>query len=65
MDGKRLSFISYSHKIKNNNVESDRFAIGSILLPDLSLMYALDILKERNIILPQYLLKDKNIKFYG
>ena len=65
MDGKRLSFISYSHKIKNNNVESDRFAIGSILLPNLSLMYAMDILKERNIILPEYLLLDKNIKFYG
>jgi hypothetical protein len=65
MDGKRLSFISYSHKIKYNNIESDRFAIGSILLPDLSLMYSLDIFKERNIILPQYLLTDKNIKFYG
>lgn len=64
MDGKRLSFISYSHEIKNDNIESGRFAIGSIMLPNLSFVYALDILKERKIILPKYLFT-KNYKFGG
>lgn len=74
MDGKRLSFISYSHELSNNDDNDDngnnddiisgRFAIGSIMLPDLSLMYALDILKERKIILPKYLFS-KEYKFGG
>jgi hypothetical protein len=57
MDGKRLSFISYSHELKNNDITSGRFAIGSIMLPNLSFFYALNILKERDIIIPNYLLK--------
>jgi hypothetical protein len=64
MDGKRLSFISYSHKIKNTSIESGKFAIGSIMLPNLSFVYALDILKERKIILPKYLFT-KKYKFGG
>jgi hypothetical protein len=82
MDGKRLSFISYSHELNNknnknnnnknknnnnknnNNVSSGRFAIGSIMMPDLSFMYALDILKERKIVLPKYLFT-KDYKFGG
>jgi hypothetical protein len=64
MDGKRLSFISYSHEMKDDNVTSGRFAIGSIMLPNLSYFYALDIFKERKIILPKYLFK-KGYKFGG
>tara|TARA_B100001123_G_scaffold378119_1_gene446017 strand:+ start:153 stop:962 length:810 start_codon:yes stop_codon:yes gene_type:complete len=64
MDGKRLSFITYSHQLKDNDVISKRFAIGSIMLPNLSLFYALDIFKDRNITLPNYLFK-KNYIFGG
>ena len=64
MDGKRLSFITYSHELIDNNVKSGRFAIGSLLLPNLSYLYASDILKERNIIIPKYLL-NKDYKFGG
>ena len=55
MDNKRLSFISYSHELNKTSIKSGRFAIGSIMLPNLSFFYALDILKERNIIIPNYL----------
>lgn len=64
MDGKRLSFISYCHEIINDNMISGKFAIGSILLPNLSYFYASDILKERNIIIPKYLWK-KHYVFGG
>jgi len=67
MDNKRLSFITYSHIISKNNktnIQSGRFSIGSILFPDLAFTYALDILKERSIILPKFLLT-KKYKFGG
>lgn len=64
MDGKRLSYITFSHIIKDDIINSSRFSIGSIMLPNLSLNYALDILKDRNIILPKYLLSD-DYKFGG
>ena len=49
MDGKRLSYMTFSHIINNTKVDSSRFCIGSIILPELSFHYALDILKERDI----------------
>lgn len=58
MDKKRLSYISFSHKIYNvtHKIESGRFSIGSIMLPNLAFYHALEILKERHIKLPKYLL---------
>lgn len=64
MDGKRLSYMTFSHIINNTKVDSSRFCIGSIILPELSFHYALDILKERDIKLPKYLLTN-SYKFGG
>lgn len=64
MEHKRLSYLTYSHLINKDKIESGRLSIGSIMMPDLAFMYALDIIKERGIILPKYVLS-KDYKFGG
>lgn len=64
MGKKRLSYITYSHIINKTEILSGRLSIGSIMMPDYSLMYALDIIKERRIILPKYLFSE-DYKFGG
>lgn len=64
MENKRLSYISYSHTINNNIIKSGRLSIGSVMMPDLAFTYALDIINERNIIIPKYLLSN-DYKFGG
>ena len=59
MEGKRLSFISYSHEydIKEKRLISGRMACGSIYNSDIAMSYALDIFSERSITPPDYLIK--------
>ena len=59
MEGKRLSFISFSHEynIEEDEMTHGRFACGSILNYNMAFTDALDILKERNIVIPEYLVK--------
>lgn len=54
MENKRLSYITYSHIVKKNKILSGRLSIGSIMMPNITFMYALDVIKERNIKLPKY-----------
>ena len=66
MDGKRLSFVTYSHELKDNNkLFSGKFAIGSIVFPHLSFHYALEILNERKIVLPRFLFNNNKYIFGG
>lgn len=59
MEGKRLSFLSFSHEynIEEDEIKHGRLACGSILNYDMAFTDALEILKERNIIIPEYLVK--------
>jgi hypothetical protein len=60
----RLSFFSFSQKIKNQTVNQSRMAYGSTVRPDLIEKEALSVMNERNI-KPPFYREDKNIMFYG
>ena len=57
MEGKRLSFITYSHEydISEKRLISGRLACGSIYNYDMAMTYALEVFSERSIIIPDYL----------
>ena len=59
MEGKRLSFISFSHEydINEDRIIHGRFACGSIVNYNMAFTDALEVLKERKIVIPEYLVK--------
>ena len=57
----RLSFFSYSSRIKENRVRSGRIAYGSAVRPEKAYQYAQAVLKERKI----PIVLDTNVTFGG
>lgn len=58
-----FSYYTYSHRVKNEEVNSSRFAYGSVSQPKEALMAALPVLEQRGIKVPNYLLEETH--FYG
>lgn len=48
----RLSFFSYSHRVKGERVSSGRVAYGSAIFPQTAYEYAKEVLAERGVVLP-------------
>lgn len=61
----KLSIMTYSHRIKNNIVESGRLAYGSTVRPRAAYHLALPVLRERHLTIPLDPEDDPNIIFGG
>lgn len=59
------SYFTYSHRVRGGEVNSSRFAYGSVANPHASLEAALPVLQERKVTVDAYFLKDPNSLFYG
>ena len=60
---KKLSYFTYSHRIKDNHINSSRIAYGTVSMPKQLYKYVLPILQEKKINCE--LKPSKNIDFYG
>ena len=64
-DYREYSYYTYSHRVKGNEVNSSRFAYGSIANPHEMLQAAIPVLEERKLSIPPYFMEDSNSLFYG
>lgn len=59
------SYYTYSHRVHGDQVNSSRFAYGSVAHPALALEAAMPVLEERGITVDPYFLEENNSLFYG
>lgn len=64
-DYEEYSYYTYSHRIKGEQVNSSRFAFGSVLRPQEALHAARPVFEKRDLKIPGYFLEDPNCHFYG
>ncbi len=64
-DYREFSYFTYSHRVKGREVNSSRFAVGSLEHPEEAMERALEVIEFRGVSFPNYFVESDNSVFYG